>query len=227
MAGLMVIVRVTGAKALPQASVAVQVSVTVPPQAPAGMAEKVEGFDVPEIRHPPVLELVNVSELGAGNGSPQARVMGAGAVITGNVAGLMVIVLVTGVKALPQASVAVQVSVTVPPQASGGIAEKVDKLEFPLRRHPAAPPLVYGNLLGAGSAAPHARVRGAGAVMVGKVAGLTVIVRVTGANALPQASVAVQVSMMVPPQAPAGDCTDNVDRFEVPLIKHPPVSPLV
>jgi hypothetical protein len=47
----------------------------------------------------------------------------ASAVIVGNVAGLIVIVLETGVKARPQLSVAVQVSVTVPPHAFG-VAEK-------------------------------------------------------------------------------------------------------
>ncbi len=51
-AGLTVMVLVTGAKALPQISVAVHVSVIVPPQA-AGVAEKVEGFEVPDIRQPP------------------------------------------------------------------------------------------------------------------------------------------------------------------------------
>ena len=52
-AGLTVIVLVTAVKALPQISVAVHVSVIVPPQA-EGVAEKVEGFEVPEIRQPPV-----------------------------------------------------------------------------------------------------------------------------------------------------------------------------
>jgi hypothetical protein len=47
----------TDASGLPHASVAVQVSVTVPPHAP-GSAEKVDGFDVPVIRHPPVPLLV-------------------------------------------------------------------------------------------------------------------------------------------------------------------------
>ena len=57
-AGLIVMIRVTGVNALPQLSVAVHVSVTVPPQAVAGIAEKVEVFDVPVIRHPPAAELV-------------------------------------------------------------------------------------------------------------------------------------------------------------------------
>jgi hypothetical protein len=65
----------------------------------------------------------------------------------------------------------------------------------------------------------------AGAVIVGSAAGLTVIVLVTGANALPQASVAVQVSVMVPPQAEG--VAENVEVAEVPLIRQLPVNPLV
>ncbi len=61
--------------------------------------------------------------------------------------------------------------------------------------------------------------------MVGKAAGLTVIVLVTGARALPQASVAVQVSVTVPPQA--GGVAEKVELLDVPLIKHPPVRLLV
>jgi len=54
----MVIVLVTGTSVLPHASVAVHVSVTVPPHAVAGIAEKVERFDVPVIRQPPAPEFV-------------------------------------------------------------------------------------------------------------------------------------------------------------------------
>ena len=64
-----------------------------------------------------------------------------------------------------------------------------------------------------------------GAVIVGKAAGVTVMVLVTGARALPQASVAVHVSVIVPPQAGGG--AENVDGFEVPLIRHAPVKLLV
>ena len=145
--------------------------------------------------------------------------------MTGNVAGLTVIVRVTGAKSLPQASVAVHVSVTVPPQASG-VAENVDNAEFPLIRQEPANPLSNGLVLGAGIA-PHATVIFAGAVIVGKAAGLTVIVRVTGVNALPQASVALHVSVTVPPHAPAGDCAEKVDATDVPLIRHPPAPELV
>jgi hypothetical protein len=67
----------------------------------------------------------------------------------------------------------------------------------------------------------------AGAVIVGSAAGLTVMVLVTGANALPQASVAVHVSVTVPPQAPDGVWVLKVEVAEVPLIRQLPVKPLV
>ena len=77
---------------------------------------------------------------GAGN-APQATVIFAGAVIVGKVAGLTVIILDTGAKALPHASVAVHVSVTVPPHAPG-VAVKVERFEVPLTSQPPANPLV-------------------------------------------------------------------------------------
>jgi hypothetical protein len=52
-----VITLVTGASGLPHASVAVHVSVIVPPH-PPGDAVKVDGFDVPEIKHAPLPLLV-------------------------------------------------------------------------------------------------------------------------------------------------------------------------
>jgi len=79
-------------------------------------------------------------------------------------------------------------------------------------------------VLGAGTD-PHATVISEGAIIVGSAAGETVIVLVTGASALPQASVAVQVSVIVPPQA--GGVAEKVEGFEVPLIKQPPANPLV
>jgi hypothetical protein len=51
------------------------------------------------------------------------------------------------------------------------------------------------------------------------------MVLVTGTSALPQASVAVHVSVIVPPQGPG--VAEKVDVFEVPLIKQFPLSPLV
>ncbi len=65
----------------------------------------------------------------------------------------------------------------------------------------------------------------AGAVIVGNAAGLTVIVLDTEAIALPQGSVAVHVSVTVPPQAEG--VTEKVDGFEVPVIKQPALNPLV
>ena len=65
----------------------------------------------------------------------------------------------------------------------------------------------------------------AGAVMVGSAAGLTVIVLDTEAIVLPQGSVAVQVSVTVPPHP--GGVALNVDALDVPLIRHGTVNPLV
>ena len=64
----------------------------------------------------------------------------------------------------------------------------------------------------------------AGAVMVGNGAGSTVMVLDTEAITLPQRSVAVQVSVTVPPQA--GGVEPNVEALDVPLIRHAPLSPL-
>ena len=217
----MVIVLDTGVRALPQASVAVHVSVTVPPQA-SGVAENVDKLDVPLIRQPPDKLLVKAIVLAAGN-DPHATVVLARAVIVGNVAGLTVMVRDTGARALPHASVAVHVSVTVPPQAPG-VAENVDKLDVPLIRQPPDKLLVKAIVLAAGND-PHATVVLARAVIVGNVAGLTVMVRDTGARALPHASVAVHVSVTVPPQA--SGVAENVDMSEVPLMRQPPLKPLV
>ena len=65
----------------------------------------------------------------------------------------------------------------------------------------------------------------AGAVMVGSEAGLTVIVLDTDAIVLPQGSVAVHVSVTVPPQ-PVGTAL-KVDALDTPLIRHGAVNPLV
>ena len=72
---------------------------------------------------------------------------------------------------------------------------------------------------------PQATLILAGAVIVGKLAGLTVIVRDTDTKALLQASVAVHVSVTVPPQALGVDV--KVDAFEIPLSSHPPLKPLL
>ena len=101
------------------------------------------------------------------------------------------IVLVTGASALPQASVAVHVSVIVPPQGPGA-AENVDVFEVPVIRQDPASPFVKLRVDAVG-VAPQAIVIAPGAVIVGNAAGVTVMVLVTGASALPQASVAVHV----------------------------------
>jgi hypothetical protein len=219
---LIVMVLETEAKGLPQESVAVHVSVTKPLQEPLVWVENVDRFDVPLIRQPPVNPFVNGSVDGAGN-APHVTDKFAGAVIVGKAAGLTVIVLETGAKALPQESVAVQVSVTIPPHEVG-VVVNVDGLEVPLIKHPPLNPFVNESVDGAGND-PQATVIVAGAVIVGKAAGLTVIVLETGAIVLPQESVAVHVSVTVPPQEPGG--VENVDGLEVPLIKHPPLNPLV
>ena len=64
----------------------------------------------------------------------------------------------------------------------------------------------------------------AGAVIVGSAAGLTVMVLDTDAIVLPQGSVAVQVSVTVPPHD--GGVAENVETLDVPLIRHAPLSPL-
>ena len=63
-----------------------------------------------------------------------------------------------------------------------------------------------------------------GEVNVGAGAGLTVIV-LEAVKDLPQASVAVHVSVTVPPHG--GGVAENVDGLEVPVIKQAPVNPLV
>jgi hypothetical protein len=112
-AGVTVIVLVTGTSALPHASVAVHVSVIVPPQGP-GAAENVEVLDVPVIRQGPASPFVKL-RVDAVGVAPQAIVMAPGAVIVGNAAGVTVIVLLPLIVLL-HASVNVHVSVSVPPQ---------------------------------------------------------------------------------------------------------------
>jgi hypothetical protein len=109
----------TDASGLPHGSVAVHVSVT-DPQPLTGDTEKVEGLEVPVIKHPPVKPLLKVMVLGAGI-APQATVVFASAIIVGSVAGLTVIFLETDAIVLPHTSVAVQVSTTTPPHAPAGV----------------------------------------------------------------------------------------------------------
>jgi hypothetical protein len=220
-AGETVIVLETDASGRPQISVAVHVSVIVPPHAP-GVAVNVDVLEVPLMRHDPLspLEKGSVDEVGT---VPHAIVIEPGAVIVGRAAGVTVIVLDTATSVLPQASVAVHVSVTVPPHAFGD-ALNVEGFEEPVIRQVPLSPLEYTNELATGNA-PHATVIPAGAVMVGSAAGKIVIILETDASGRPQMSVAVQVSVIVPPQFPG--IVLNVDVFDVPLIKQPPLCPFV
>jgi hypothetical protein len=145
-----------------------------------------------------------------------------GAVIVGNAAGSTVIVLDTIARGRPHGSVAVHVSVTVPPHA--GTVPNVDGSEVPLIKHAPARLFVYGIVLGAGND-PHATVMFAGAAIVGNVAGSTVMVLDTDASGRPHGSVAVHVSVTVPPHA--GGAPVNVEASDVPLIKQLPVKPFV
>ena len=75
-------------------------------------------------------------------------------------------------------------------------------------------------------ACTHVSVVGSvGKVSVAGGAAVTVMVLVTGERILPHASVAVHVSVIVPPQGPGA--AEKVDVLEVPVIKQEPVSPLL
>src|SRR5258706_1615225 len=124
-------------------------------------------------------------------------------VITGNAAGLTVIVLDTDVIVLPHASVAVHVSVTVPPHAVG-VAENVDGLDVPLIRHGAVNPLLYVIVLAAGIA-PHATVVFAGAVIVGNATGIASCGVDADVMVLAESSNNVHVSVTVPPHPLPGN----------------------
>ena len=203
-AGLTVIVLLTEANGLLHKSVAVQVSVTVPPQVP-GIVVNVEAFDVPVIWQPKDRPLLYEMALGAGT-PPQATVISAGAVIVGNVAGRTVIVLLTGTKALPHASVAVQVSVRFPPQIPGiavmPVVPKVEGFDVPDILQLPSLLLLNGSVPGTGIP-PQATVILSGAVIVGNVAGRTVIV-LEALTTLLQKSVYIHDSVMFPPHTPAG-----------------------
>ena len=63
------------------------------------------------------------------------------------------------------------------------------------------------------------------AANTGNAAGLTVMILDTDAIVLPHSSVAVHVSVTGPPHAPGVGL--KVDGLDVPLISHPPLSPLL
>ena len=145
----------------------VQVSVMSSPHALVA-ALRVD-VTVPLIRHSPDAPLVYVKSLGTA--APQATVIAGCAAYTGAAAGLTVIVLDTDATVLSQASVAVHVSVTGPPHAPG-VAVNVEVLDTPLIKQSPVNPFVNVIVLVAGTA-PHATVMFAGAVIVGRAAGLT------------------------------------------------------
>ena len=133
-AGVTVIV-LDAVNVLPHTSVALQVSVTVPPQGP-GAAVCVDVAD-PLIKQVPEPPLLYANGLTAGI-APQATVVLAGGVVNvGAGAGLTVIVL-DAVIVLPHASVAVHVSVIVPPQGPGA-AVCVDVADPLINQLPEAP----------------------------------------------------------------------------------------
>jgi hypothetical protein len=136
---------------------------------------------------------------------------------------ITVIVLDTEARGLPQGSVAVHVSITVP-QPLTGVALNVEALEIPIIKHPPLKLLEYAKVLG-GGIDPHGTVISPGAVIVGNAAGFTWIT-LDALIVLLQSSVKVQDSVMSPPQYPAGFCVLNVDVTE-PLISQSPLSPLV
>ena len=154
---------------------------------------------------------------------PHATVIFPGPAIVGKAAGCTKIVLDTDANCLLQASVAVHVSVTKSPQAPG-VDVNVDVAEVPVIEQPPLNPLVKLNVEAAGIP-PHATVIFPGAVIVGNVAGSTIIVLDTDASGLLQASVAVHVSVTRPPHAPG--VAVNVEVTEVPVIAQPPLNPLV
>jgi hypothetical protein len=178
------------------ASVNVQVSVNVPPQ--PLVVPVLTAVTEPDIRHVPEDEFVYATVGIPGTTSQATVALTGGAVNTATGAGVTVIVLETDASGLPQISVAVHVSVIVPPHGPG-VALNVDVLEAPLIKQEPLCPLVYGSVPDAG-VTPQAMVIPAGAVIPGKAAGVTVIVRLP-LMVLLQTSVNVQVSVNVPPHA--------------------------
>ena len=80
-------------------------------------------------------------------------------------------ILETDTKGLLHSSLAVHVSVTSPPQGPG-VPKNVEGSDVPLILHGAAAPLLKVIVVGT-SGVPQATIASAGAVIVGKAAGLT------------------------------------------------------
>lgn len=156
-----------------------------------------------------------------GIASHATEIFPGGVVNTAGGAGVTVMVLETDARVLPQISVAVHVSVIVPPHWPGAVLN-VDVFDVPLIRQVPLSPFVYGSVPDEG-VTPQAMVILPGAVIVGSAAGATVIILETDASGLPQISVAVHVSVIVPPHGPG--VALNVDVLDVPLIKQVPLCP--
>jgi hypothetical protein len=147
--------------------------------------------------------------------------------VVGLTVSLTKIVLETETKVLPQMSLAVQVSRTCPLQFPEIIVANVDKFEVPLIWQLPPCPFENDRVLADGSRFEQVTVMLEGAVIVGNAAGLTVMNLETEVRVLPQMSVPVQVSVIVPPHAPDGVCALKVEAFEVPLIRQPPLKALL
>jgi hypothetical protein len=151
--------------------------------------------------------------------------MSAGGIMVGAAPARTVILLETEAKGLLQASTAVQVSVTVPPAQPVKVGAMTERAEVPVMAQAPAKPFEKVKVVGAGNP-PQSTVISAGATIVGKAAGLTVIVLETEAKGLLQASAAVQVSVTVPPVQAFG-AAEKVEVAEVPVTAQVPANPFV
>ena len=124
---------------------------------------------------------------------------------------------------LLHASVNVHVSVSVPPQLA--IVPVLIAVTVPDIKHVPDDEFVYATVGIAGIASQATDIFIGAAVNIASGAGVTVMVLDTDASGLPQISVAVHVSVIVPPHGPGAAL--NVDVLDVPLIKQDPLSPLV
>ena len=166
----------------------------MPPQGP-GAVEKVDVLEVPVIRQVPVSPLVKVKVDEPGV-APQEMVMGPGALIVGSAGGVTVIVLDPLMVRL-QASVYVHASVNVPPHPVT-VPVLVDITVPEIRQLPEAALLKL--TVGTAGMASQATVTLPGGVRnTAGGAGVTVMVLVP-LMVLLQASVKVQLSVIVPPQ---------------------------
>jgi len=124
---------------------------------------------------------------------------------------------------LLHASVNVHVSVSVPPQPF--TIPVLTAITLPDIRHDPDAEFVYATVGTTGIASQATEIFTGGVVNTTGGAGVTVIVLDTENNGLPQISVAVHVSVIVPPHGPGTEL--KVEVFDVPLMRHPPLAPFV